>query len=769
MALGARLRDSLGLEVQSIWSDDGIALHLPEADLPPPIADLLLTPDEIEELVVQEVGQTALFGARFRENAGRALLIPRRRPGQRTPLWQQRLKAQSLLQVARNYGSFPIVLETYRECLQDVFDLPALKRILRGLQTRELDLVEVETASASPFASSLLFAYVATYMYEDDTPAAERRAQALSLDRDLLRELLGQEELRDLLDPAAARRGRGAARRRPALARRAARSAADAAATCATTRSIAAHAAVLEAERRALRVRIAGEERLIAAEDAGLFRDALGVMPPGGLPEAFLEAGARCARASCSLASPARAGRSRPPRRRRATRLEPARVESLLAELERADRLVRGELRPGGTEREWCDPDVLRRLRRASLAALRKEVEPAEQAAFGRFLPAWHGIDRRATLREALVPLQALPLPVSLWESEVLRRRVPGYQPAWLDALCATGEVVWVGAGLDRVALYFRADAPLLGAPAGAPPPEGEAAQALRRRARHARPSSGPTCSPRPGSRRRRRCPRSWELVWAGEVTNDAWTPLRAARRYGTPVADRRPRRFSRTRAAGTTSTQGRWSLTSRLFPAAVDRRALAELLLERQGIVVRDGVRGEGIVGGYGAVYGELRALETIGSCRRGYFVEGLGGAQFALPGAVERLRELRTGAERRRARARRSRSGPAVRRGAAVAAAGRRSRGPGRRCARRPARRRGRALRRARRPHARAAARPDEAWLRPALAALARLGARGPREAPRGRALRRPPGRRDGGDAAARRGRVPRRAAPRAVLRGP
>ena len=203
MALTARLRDSLGLDAQSIWSDDGIALHLPEADAPPGLADLLIGPDEIEELVVGEVGQTALFGARFRENASRALLIPRRRPGQRTPLWQQRLKAQNLLQVARKYSSFPIILETYRECLQDVFDLPALKNILRGLQTRELDLVEVETASASPFASSLLFDYVATYMYEDDTPPAERRAQALSLDRDLLRELLGQEELRELIDPDA--------------------------------------------------------------------------------------------------------------------------------------------------------------------------------------------------------------------------------------------------------------------------------------------------------------------------------------------------------------------------------------------------------------------------------------------------------------------------------------------------------------------------------------------------------------------------------------
>ena len=185
LATAARLRDSLGLEVQSIWSDDGIAFHLPDADAPPPTDDLLIPPEEIEDLVVQEVGQSALFGARFRENAARALLIPRRRPGERTPLWQQRLKAQSLLQVARRYGSFPIVLETYRECLQDVFDLPALKKLLHGLRTRELDLVDVETGSASPYAASLLFDYIATYMYEDDTPPAERRAQALSLDRDL--------------------------------------------------------------------------------------------------------------------------------------------------------------------------------------------------------------------------------------------------------------------------------------------------------------------------------------------------------------------------------------------------------------------------------------------------------------------------------------------------------------------------------------------------------------------------------------------------------
>ena len=291
MALTARLRDALGLEAQSIWSDDGIALHLPEADAPPSLADLLIGPDEIEELVVGEVGQTALFGARFRENASRALLIPRRRPGQRTPLWQQRLKAQNLLQVARKYGSFPIVLETYRECLQDVFDLPALKNILKGLQTRELDLVEVETASASPFASSLLFDYVATYMYEDDTPPAERRAQALSLDRDLLRELLGQEELRELIDPDALAEVENQLRGDPrdpdelhdVLRRRGDLRAGE---------YDEGQAAILLAERRALPIRVAGEERLIAADDAGRYRDALGVMPPGGLPEAFLTGGA---------------------------------------------------------------------------------------------------------------------------------------------------------------------------------------------------------------------------------------------------------------------------------------------------------------------------------------------------------------------------------------------------------------------------------------------------------------------------------------------
>ncbi|MGH3047410.1 MAG: Lhr family helicase, partial [Gaiellaceae bacterium] len=634
LALAARLRESLGIEVNAIWSDDGVALHLPDADSPPPLDEVLIGPEELEELVVAEVGGTALFGARFRENAARALLIPRRRPGQRTPLWQQRLKAQGLLQVARRYADFPVVLETYRECLQDVFDLPALRGLLAALRERRIDLVDVETSSASPFASSLLFDYVATYMYEDDTPLAERRAQALALDRDLLKELLGQEELRDLLDSSAVdqvERELAGSPRSPdqlhdLLLRRGDLRARE---------LDEALAAPLEAERRAVRVRVAGEERLIAAEDAGRYRDAFGVMPPSGLPDAFLEGGEgsvawilrRYARGRGPFTTEEVASRFGLPHDR---------VESELGSLD----LVRGELRPGGTEREWCDPDVLRRLRRASLAALRKEVEPAGQGALGRFLPAWHGIDRRASLREALVPLQGIALPVPLWESDVLPRRVPGYQPAWLDQLCASGEVAWIGAGLERVALYFREDAAALGRPAALPPPDGEA-HALIRAALTRGALFWFDVLHETGLEAEFALGALWDLVWAGEVTNDAWQPLRAERRFATPRAERRPRRFSRARANAITATQGRWTTTAPLFGGDSDPRALAELLLERQGIVTRDGVRAEGVRGGYAPVYRELRRLEVLGVCRRGYFVEGLGGAQFALPGAVERLRE--------------------------------------------------------------------------------------------------------------------------------
>src|SRR5213075_2272370 len=456
----------------------------------PPLDDLMLEPDEVEELVVAELGSSALFGARFRENAVRALLIPRRRPGERTPLWQQRLKAQSLLQVARRYPAFPVVLETYRECLQDVFDLPALKRLLSGLRTRQIDLVDVETPSASPYAASLLFDYVANYMYEDDTPAAERRAQALSLDRDLLKELLGQEELRDLIDPGALadveERLRGEARTPDELhdlLRRRGDLRAD--------EYPEDLAEPLLGERRAVRVRVAGEDRLIAAEDAGRYRDAVGAMPPGGLPEVFLEADEQPLE---SLVR--RFARSRGPFTTAEANERFGRdVQPTLRELERRDELVRGELRPGGSEREWCDPEVLRRLRRASLAVLRKEVEAVDQRALAAFLPSWQGVDRHPAtgagvdrLREVLVPLQGLALPADVWERDVLPRRTGAFSPTWLDQLCASGEVVWVSAGAlgrnsGRVALYFRDDAELIGPPTNkSEAPSAPAHDAIRER-----------------------------------------------------------------------------------------------------------------------------------------------------------------------------------------------------------------------------------------------------------------------------------------------
>ena len=381
---------------------------------------------------------------------------------------------------------------------------------------------------------------------------------------------------------------------------------------------------------------------LAAVEDSGLVRDALGAVPPSGVPNVFLEPVEHALRAVLR-----RFAKSHGPFTTGdvASRfaLEPGVLEAELLVLEREEQIVRGELRPGGSEREWCDADVLRRIRRATLAVLRREVEPAEQAAFGRFLPSWHGIGRRQSLRESLVPLQGISLPVSLWESDVLPRRVPGFRPADLDALCASGELVWVGAGLDRVAVYFRDDAALLGRPGAEPAPEGGEHASVRAALGGGGAIFWSELLERSGLEGAPALAALWDLVWAGEVTNDSWSPLRASRRYETPRPERPSRRFVRSRIAAPSPTQGRWSLVDPLFTGTPERRALAELLLERHGIVTRDGVRAEGIRGGYGAVYSELRALETLGVCRRGYFVEGLGGAQFALPGAVERLRELR------------------------------------------------------------------------------------------------------------------------------
>jgi len=686
LALSRRIRDEYGLESDAIWSDDGIIVHLPDADEAGGrdwIELVLIEPDEVEDAVVAELASSALFGARFRENAGRALLIPRAYPGRRTPLWQQRLKSQTLLEVAKRYPDFPIILETYRECLRDILDVPGLTELLRGLHARELSLVEVETATASPFASSLLFDYVATYMYEGDTPNAERRAAALSLDRELLRELLGQEELRELIDPGALeqvqddlqhRSDRTRAETRDALADvlRRVGDLTDAEVRDRVLAGIDASALLdaLVTERRAIRLRIGGEPRWVAADDAGLYRDALGAVPPGGLPDAFTE---DVADALAKLV--ARYARTHGPfttgELRARYGVDPTAV---LERLERdspfggrAARLVRGELRPGGSEREWCDPEVLRRLRRASLAALRKEIEPADQRALAAFLPSWQGVDRHAAagagidrLREVLVPLQGLALPAEVWERDVLPRRLGAYSPTWLDQLCASGEVVWAGAGTlgrttGRVALYFRDDAEAIGRPTaarGAQPGEPEH-DAIR-----ARLTAAPCffsdllADVALGPEEVQEA--LWDLVWAGEVTNDAFAPLRAPR-LTLARAQKAPRHGNRRFGARRGGAQpriyphppGRWVLTDTIFRREPDvqqqRRTLAELLLERYGIVTREQVLAEGIAGGFAILYDALSQLETLGVCRRGYFVEGLGGAQFALPGAVERLRAQR------------------------------------------------------------------------------------------------------------------------------
>ncbi len=722
LAIEARLRESLGLEVQPIWSDDGIVIRLPMTDelagdaLAVEPADpgpgsrrtavaaaeeaIRIAADDVEELVIGILGGSALFSSHFRENAARALLLPRRRAGQRTPLWQMRQRSAQLLGVASRYASFPIILETYRECLQDVFDLPALKSILAAIERREIRLVSVETSHASPFASSLMFDYIASYMYEGDAPLVDRRAQALALDRDLLRELLGAEELRELLDADAlaelelelqslspARSQAGSADAVHDLLRRLGDLTRDEVAARVRGPDERARGAAagewleaIAADRRAIAVRIRGEERWIAMEDVARYRDALGVVPPVGVPQAFLAPVAdalaglllRWARHHGPFLAREPAGRWGLP----LTEVEAA-LERLLAE----NQLLRGEFRPTGTEREWCHPEVLRVLRRRSLAALRREVEPVEPAALARFLPRWQGIGERHggqdRLAEVVTQLEGMPLPASVLERDILPARVPGYAPRLLDELGAAGEVVWVGLGTlgqddGRVALYRPDRLPLL-----LPAADDSAAatrtwlhEAIRGHLAERGASfyrdllaavlrAATERGERP-VRERELLDALWDLVWATEITNDTFAPLRAlrwprstARRRGT-VSTARPR-LTATARMGPPEAAGRWSLVGDALatataprggqgPRETERRhAQAVRLLEAYGVVTRDTVAGEALGGGFAGVYPVLREMEERGRVRRGYFVEGLGGAQFCLPAALDRLRAER------------------------------------------------------------------------------------------------------------------------------
>jgi ATP-dependent Lhr-like helicase len=706
LAIAARLRERYGgMDVQALHTDDGIVIRVPDADDPPPAGIAMLDPDEVEQIVTAEVGSSALFASRFRECAARALLLPRRQPGRRTPLWQQRQRSAQLLAVASQYSQFPIALETMRECLQDVFDVPGLTALMRGIAARQIRLVEVETPTASPFSRSLLFRYVGAFMYEGDTPLAERRAQALALDSALLAELLGQTELRELLDPAVVEEtGREMQRLTPGRACRDAEAVADMLRALGplTTEEVAersadpaqapAWLAGLAAQRRVLLLRIAGRERWSAIEDAGRLRDALGVALPPGVPEAFTEPVPdplrdlvlRFARTHGPFGSLAVAERYG---------LGVAVVTGTLHRLAAEGIVSEGDFEPSGGS-QWCEVGVLRMLRRRCLAKLRKEVEPAPPSVYAAFLPAWQHADAAATrlanggrsrparadaVYDVVDQLGGAAIPASALETLVLPGRVPGYSPVLLDELTAAGEVVWAGAGALPGSDGWIVLAPAAAAPLLLPEAtditmtpvheailgvlEGGGALFFRGIADRVAARMADQTAKALAANDRDVASALWDLVWAGRLTNDTLAPLRTVLGTGRPVApdassgQRRPsgrpgaaisRRPGFGRGAmpsrgGPPTVSGRWSA----LPLAVHdptRRlhAQALALLERHGILIRGAAAAERVPGGFGALYPVLRALEDGGQCRRGYFVEGLGAAQFALPGAVDRMRAL-------------------------------------------------------------------------------------------------------------------------------
>jgi len=664
IAVAARLR-AIYVEVDLHYTDDGMAFRIPACDEPPP-PELFLPPaDDVESQVTHALDGTALFAARFRECAARALLLPRRDPRRRTPLWAQRKRAGDLLAVASRHPDFPIVLEAYRECLRDAFDLPGLVGVLRAVASRNIRVTTVDTRIPSPFAASVLFAFVASFIYEGDAPLAERRAQALTIDFDRLRELLGEAELRGLLDAEVIEEHRRWLQRltRPAthadgvhdlLLAVGDLSLDELRERCAPPARAAEWARELVGARRIIAVRIAGSERLAATEDAARLRDALGTALPRGLPAALLEPSAAPMRFLV-----ARYARTHGPFLAGdvAARLgvDVRDVEAEVAVLLREGRLVEGALLPGGSTPELCDRDVLDAVRRKSLARLRRAIEPVEPRALASFLPEWQGLRARRRGRDALLAvvgeLEGCPLVASALESEILPCRLDGYRGWDLDALCASGEVVWAGVEAlgtsdGRIALYLAEHEPLLAREST--PVEGAVADALRallgRRgavffADIVRTTGGfPTDV----------LDVLWQMVWSGEVTNDTLEPLRSRARAQASEAQRKQHpRHARAPRTGPPGSEGRWSLRSSRSddrPSDTDRRAaVARSLLDRYGVVTREAAHAEGIAGGFAVVYDVLKALEDQGRVGRGYFVEGRGGAQFALPGADERLRARR------------------------------------------------------------------------------------------------------------------------------
>jgi ATP-dependent Lhr-like helicase len=666
MAVVERTRAQTGLDVETMWTDDGFVVRFPETEEPPDPAWMIPASDEVEALVVRQLGGTAMFAARFREAAARALLLPRRRPGGRSPLWQQRKRAADLLAVASRFGSFPILLEAYRECLRDVFDMPALADTLRRIERREIKPVTVDSTMPSPFAAALLFGYVANYIYDGDAPLAERRAQALSIDQAQKRELLGEAELRELLDADALAEveeqlqqlGETQRARTPdgihdlllrlgdlTLEEMQARASIDAGEA----------ARLLVRSRRAITVGIAGEQRFVPVEYAGRYRDALGVPLPTGLPESLLEpqpnAAADLARryarthgpfTSTELAARYALGR--------------ATVDTILEEIAAAGRLLQGEFRPGGSGREWCDPDVLQSIRRRSLAKLRKQIEPVEPHVLVRLVTSWQGVVRRRSgldaLLDAIDSLQGAPLAASILEGEILPARVEGYNPADLDALTAAGEVVWcgvepVGDRDGRLALYLTDNFARLRRPVTAGGLSARETAILDHLNDQGASFFAALHAAAGGGYPAETVDAIWNLVWRGLVTNDTFHALRAFTR----APERRPRkgasgRAFKSRRVAPPAAEGRWSLVAdRLTGVASPTEwstSVAQQLLSRYGVLTREVAAAEGIPGGFGAVYDVLKAMEDAGRIRRGYFVAGVGATQFALPAALDLLRSL-------------------------------------------------------------------------------------------------------------------------------
>ncbi len=685
MAVVAKIREQTGVDVETLWGDDGFVIRFPDVDAPPDSQLLLPEPDEAQSLVVRQLGATALFAAKFRENAARSLLLPKRRPGMRAPLWQQRKRAADLLAVASRFGSFPVLLETYRECLRDFFDMPSLSTTLRDIQSRRIRVAVVDSDVPSPFAASLLFSYVASFLYDGDAPLAERRAQALAVDQRQLRELLGDAELRELLDAEALEAVERQLQR--VDARYHVKSLdgvhdmllglgdlSEAELRERTSLNVADATRELVAARRMLPVRVAAAERFIAVEDAARYRDALGAPLPSGLPESLLAPASdpvgnlvlRYARTHAPFAAADVAGRYA---------LSTHLVEATLARLTAEGRLLEGEFRPGGTLREWTDPGVLRMIRHRSLAKLRHKVEPVEQAVLGRFSTTWHGLVKKRRGLDALLDvveqLQGSPLPASILETEILPARIEGYEGGDLDAVAAAGEVVWIGLEPlgerdGRVALYL-ADRVTTLAPPDQVRPEEDGAEVPDRApaildylSRHGASFFGSLHAAVGDGFPGETVDALWDLVWKGLVTNDTFHALRAFTRS-------RPsrRRHQRTASSGFRSrrlvpptAEGRWTLVANAErrPVPADKgsertttwlTATTQQLLERHGVVTRESLALEHIAGGFSAVYPVLKAMEESGRVRRGYFVTGLGATQFALPGAVDRLRSLRDAPE--------------------------------------------------------------------------------------------------------------------------